>query len=66
MIELSEQQIIDQIAERLGNLYPTVPPETVQKVVYDKHSRFDGRRVRDFIPLFVERYARSELAGLSD
>jgi hypothetical protein len=41
MIELSEQQIITQLAQ--------------------EYAHFDGRPIRDFIPLFVERNATQEL-----
>ena len=65
VVVLSEQQIVEQVAERLTAKYPTVPSDTVAAVVQDKYARFDGRPVRDFVPLFVERYARSELAQLA-
>lgn len=61
----NEQQIVAQVAERLRALYPSVPSDTVAAVVEDKYARFDGRPVRDFVPLFVERYARSELTTLA-
>jgi hypothetical protein len=64
MIELSEQQIIDQIANRLSGVYPHVPPDAVSRLVYEGHARFDGRPVRDFVPLLVERHAKAELAKL--
>ena len=32
---------------------------------HSKYAQFDGRPVRDFVPLFVERYARAELAKLA-
>jgi hypothetical protein len=32
--------------------------------VNEEYSRFDGRPIRDFIPLFVERNATKELAKL--
>jgi hypothetical protein len=41
-----------------------VAPDTVTVVVHRYHARFDGRRIRDFVPLFVERLARAELANL--
>jgi hypothetical protein len=62
MIELSEQQIIDQIAERLAGTHPDVSPEAVTRVVQEEHARFNGRPLRDFVPLFVERSAKAELA----
>jgi hypothetical protein len=64
MIELSEQQIIGQIAERLTGVYPTVSADAVMRLVREEHARFDGRPVRDFVPLFVERYVKAELAKL--
>ena len=64
MIELSEQTIIEQLVVRLTNRYPTIEKATVEGVVRDVHARFDGRPLRDYIPLLVERSARSELSRL--
>jgi hypothetical protein len=64
MIELSEQQIIDQLAGRLGAVYAEVEPEHVSRIVHEEYARFDGRPIRDFIPLFVERTAKAELSKL--
>jgi hypothetical protein len=64
VIELSEQTIIDQIVARLTSRYPTIEASTVATVVADVHARYDGRPLRDFVPLFVERHATSELDKL--
>lgn len=64
MIELSEQTVIDQIVMRLTSQYPTIAASTVSAVVHDVHSRYAGRPLRDYVPLFVERNARSELERL--
>lgn len=64
MRALGEQQAIEAIAERLTAMYP-VPAETVEKVVHDAYARFNGRPVRSYIPLFVERDAKAQLAGLT-
>jgi hypothetical protein len=61
MIGLSEQTIIDQLIEELMRKYPAVPPDTVAAVVLGVHARFDGRPLRGYVPLLVERRARSEL-----
>jgi hypothetical protein len=58
VIELSEQTIIDELVARLTNRYPNVPAATVSTVVWDIHSRFEGSRLRDFVPLLVERNAK--------
>jgi hypothetical protein len=61
VIELSEQQIIDGVADRLTRKYPTVSADTVTAVVRDIHARFDGRPVREYVALLVERFAAQEL-----
>jgi hypothetical protein len=64
VIELSEQTVIEQLVERLQTRFPTVSPETVVTVVQDNHARFEGRPLREYVPLFVERRARRDLAQL--
>jgi hypothetical protein len=64
MIELNEQQIIDQVARRLADVHKEVEPAQVTRVVQEEYARFEGRPIRDFIPLFVERNAKSELSKL--
>jgi hypothetical protein len=64
MIGLSEQAILNQLVERLAQRYPGLSAETVVEVVRQHHAQFDGRLVRDYIPLFVERRARQQLALL--
>ena len=64
MIELSEQTVIDQLVGRLTSRYPAISESTVSMVVRDIHAKYDGRPLRDFIPLFVERNARNELERL--
>ena len=63
VIDLKEQAIIEQLAQRLASKFAEVPPRTVEDVVRAQYARFDGRPVRDFVPLFVERRATNELTG---
>jgi hypothetical protein len=63
--KISEQTAIGEVIERLTHKHPTVSPLTVADVVQKVHAKFDGRPVRDFVPLFVERNANAELAKLS-
>jgi hypothetical protein len=63
-VELSEQQIIDQLAGRLVEVYQQVEPAHVSRIVHQEYARFDGHPIRDYIPLFVERNAKVELAKL--
>jgi hypothetical protein len=64
VIELSEQTIIDQVTDRLTSKYPTIPAETVTAVVRGVHARFDGRPLREYVPLLVERFSGQELGLL--
>ena len=61
---MSEQTVIEQLVVRLTSRYPTISQSTVATVVRDVHARFDGRPLRDFVPLLVERTAKSELDRL--
>ena len=61
---MSEQTVIDQLVVRLTSRYPAISESTVSMVVRDIHAKYDGRPLRDFIPLFVERNARNELERL--
>ena len=61
----NEWSAIEQLVDRLRNNYPHVPADTVATVVHHTHAKFDGRPVRDFVPLFVERGAKAELTRLS-
>jgi hypothetical protein len=65
VIELSEQTILDHLVDRLALRFPAVSGDQVAAVVSACYSRFDGRPIRDYVPLFVERGARSRLAELS-
>jgi hypothetical protein len=62
---MDEQAVLGEVVQRLAGRYPTLPPEAINDVVHDVHARFDGARIREFVPLFVERRAHSALAELS-
>ena len=61
---MSEQTVIAQLVSRLTSRYPAIAESTVTSVVRDVHARYDGRPLRDFVPLFVERHAKTELEKL--
>jgi hypothetical protein len=65
VIELSEQTIIDQLVDRLTQRFPAVPGDKVAEIVNARYARFKDRPIRDYIPLFVERGARTDLARMS-
>jgi hypothetical protein len=41
-----------------------VEPDHISRVVTAEYTRFEGRPIRDFVRLFVERNARAELSKL--
>lgn len=55
---------IDQVIDRLGTRFPDVPREGIEQVVRSAHEHFATGKVRDFVPLLVERLAREKLQGL--
>ena len=61
----SEESRIAELVERLKAIYPTLPAEIVVQVVSEMRDAFHGSRIREYIPLFVERRARAALAELA-
>jgi hypothetical protein len=53
-------------AQEQGTLAPRLGPDKAVLFVEDAHARFEQSRIRDFVPLFVERRARAELAKLRE
>ena len=53
------------IAQRLSERFPTVPSERITTAINDRYARFEGSRVRDFVPVLVERSVRDELSHAS-
>ena len=41
--------------------FPMLPVEVVGDTVHHCHEQFDGRPIRDFVPVLVERMARTGL-----
>ncbi|MBP2208148.1 hypothetical protein JOJ86_005874 [Rhodococcus percolatus] len=52
---------VGHVVERLVRKHPEVAREAIAAAVHDAHSHFDGCRIRDFVPLFVERRAHEQL-----
>jgi hypothetical protein len=63
---ISEEKQIAEVVDRLKISYPTVSADTVVEMVNDMRAAFAGSRIREYVPLFVERRARSALTELAD
>jgi hypothetical protein len=59
---LRERHALDQVTDRLSRSFAgRFSPSQVDRAVSSVHHRFDGRPIREFVPVLVERIAREEL-----
>lgn len=58
-----ERLHVEKVIERLDNRFPDIPRQTVEEIVRTAQARFANRKVRDFVPLLVERTAREAIQG---
>jgi len=56
-----EEAALRAAAARLCTRFPELPPEVVTDALRAAHARFEGRPIRDFVPLLVERAAAAAL-----
>ena len=62
MLVKDETHQINEVIGRLAASFTAVPASAIAATVDHELARFDGSRIREFVPLFVERRARVELA----
>ncbi|MEU0494522.1 three-helix bundle dimerization domain-containing protein [Mycobacterium sp. NPDC006124] len=63
MASLSEQAALSQVEQRLTSRYIDLPADRIQSAVQAAHERFEDSKIRDFVPLLVERRVRETLAN---
>ena len=51
----SEAHAIDHVSRRLRARFPDIRAEAIDRMVMDALREFDGRPIRDFVPILVER-----------
>lgn len=66
VVSAEEDRLIGQVVDRLLAGFPQVPQDSVHEIVGSVHHRFDKAKIRDFVPLFVERHTKEKLAHLAD
>ena len=59
-----ETEDLGDIAERLHARFPNVDQARITEIVDRYHHTYDGRRLREFIPVLIELQARHELQHL--
>lgn len=60
-----EQRAVAEVVERLLKRFPTMPAQRVTNVVDSISATFREARIRDYIPILIEREARDHLAHLA-
>jgi hypothetical protein len=60
-----ERERINGVERRLAEKYAALPVDHVAAVVRHAYAEFQSSRIRDFIPLLVQRRADEELEELS-
>ena len=61
IVRVSEETLVADIERRLVDEFPYFPPVVVDSLIRKEHARFEASRIRDFVPLLVEKRARREL-----
>jgi hypothetical protein len=60
--EVKEREAIRRVTDNLAAEYAADhPPEEIEQVVGDTREHYREARIRDFVPIFVEREAREQL-----
>jgi hypothetical protein len=60
--ERAERAALEQIADRLVTQFPELPHDDIVRAIQGRYAEFEGSRIRDFVPVLVERSVRSELS----
>ena len=55
--------LIRDVERRMLDEYAHLPEAQVSQAIAQAHNRFAGSRIRDFVPLLVERRARAQLSN---
>lgn len=58
-----EVRELDEVVQRLQDRFPGIDRDRIRAAVTDAHREFDGRPIRDFVPVFVERTAGALLSS---
>ena len=59
----SEAESMSRVVTRLRQQFPELPTDAVEQAVYRRYDHFNGRPIRDFVPILVERSARHDLSA---
>jgi hypothetical protein len=57
----AEQKTVERLVGEIAAMFPQQPPQRIRAVVLDHWARFDGARVRDYLPVLVRLRVISDL-----
>lgn len=60
---VDEDRAIGEIVERLQERFPDAATATIQDAVDRARATFDSAKVRDFVPVLIEKEAKAVLKG---
>ncbi|WP_460722973.1 three-helix bundle dimerization domain-containing protein [Nocardia heshunensis] len=63
MPSTDEVRQLEELTDRLATRFPAITTWTITTIVREIHRGFDGRPVREFVPLLVERGAARKLVS---
>ncbi len=63
--ELSDQEVMNQVAEKLSEKNTDVPRTVIDDVVREEYLALAGRPVRDYLSVLTERAAKKRLKKLA-
>lgn len=63
--EEGEQRAVEEVIDRLASKYPGVERSEIANIVADEHQSYEGRPVRDFVPVLVEKSAKKRVKRLA-
>lgn len=61
-VDSRETHLIDRVAVRVAADHPHVDPGVIHRMVHRHHAAFSAARIREYIPILVEREVRAVLA----
>ena len=63
MSELKDAGDDTKLRERIAARFPAVPSERIEEILHEEHAKLSGGRIRDYIPVLVERATTERLRG---
>ncbi|MGI9822982.1 three-helix bundle dimerization domain-containing protein [Agromyces sp. Marseille-Q5079] len=62
--EAAELRSVEEVVDRLAVKYPDVDRAVIAEIVAEEHHEYEGRRVRDFVPVLVEKSAKKRVKAI--